>query len=120
MFSISDKIVCINAKGLEAYINIFTELPVEGQMYVVRGMDYHPEALKPDGFPGVLLVGIFGCDWQKTGQEFCFNSKRFVPLEEYRTNRKDYINAFNVEPYPVEVIEVEKELELVECKNEKA
>jgi hypothetical protein len=116
MFEISDKIVCINSKGLKEHAFLFTGLPVEGQLYVVREMDYHPETLKPDGVPGVLLVGIFGCDWYETGSEFCFNAKRFVPLEEYRNNRKDYIKMFreHTEPLPVRKTKV-VERELVHC-----
>lgn len=114
MFEQSDKIVCINARGLKEYTFLFTGLPVEGQMYVVRDMDYHPETLKPDGVPGVLLVGIFGCDWYQTGSEYCFSAKRFVPLEEYRANRKTYLTAFKEEEYPLieyeEEVEVEREL----------
>lgn len=63
-------------------------------MYVVREMDYHPETLKPDNIPGVLLVGIFGCDWQNSGEEFSFNALRFVKLNDYREKREDYIQSF--------------------------
>lgn len=94
MFEVSDKIVCINTKGLDELSFLFSELPIEGQMYVVRWMDFHPETLKPDDVPGVLLVGIFGGDWYKTGQEFSFNAKRFVKLDEYRKNREHYRTLF--------------------------
>lgn len=94
MFEVSDKIVCINARGLDELAFLFTELPIEGQMYVVRGMDFHPATLEPDGIPGVLLVGIFGGDWHKTGDEFCFHALRFVKLDEYRKNREHYRTLF--------------------------
>lgn len=104
MFEVSDKIVCIDAKGLIDHAFLFTGLPYEGQMYVVRHMDFHPQTLLPDGIPGVLLVGIFGCDCSITGDEYCFNSKRFVPLEEYRKNREHYRTLFggNAKEIPVE------------------
>lgn len=94
MFEVSDKIVCIDDRGLKDHAFLFTDLPVKGQMYVVRGMDYHPDTLKPDDIPGVLLTGIFGCDCPITQNEYCFNAKRFVPLDEYRKNREKYIRLF--------------------------
>lgn len=87
MFEISDKIVCINATGLNKHSELFNKLPVEGVVYVVRDMDFQPETLKPDGIPGVLLVGIFGIEWYATGTEFCFAADRFKKLEDYRLER---------------------------------
>ncbi len=105
MFEISDRIVCINVKGLDEYSFLFTELPILGQMYVVRGMDFSEEALKPDGVPGVLLVGIFGGS-KENGSEYCFNAKRFVPLDEYRKNRVSYLTGFKEQEYPEEAKEL--------------
>lgn len=105
MFEISDRIVCINDKGLDEYAFMFTSLPIKGQMYVVRGMNFGESAMKFDETPGVYLVGIFGGSDQN-GEEFCFNAKRFVPLDEYRINRQKYLTAFKEQDYP----EVEKEL----------
>lgn len=118
MFDISDKIVCINDKGLKEHSFLFTSLPKFGNVYVVRDMDYHPETMKPDGIPGVLLVGIFGGDWYKTGTEFCFAADRFVPLDEYRKNREEYIrhHGGNAKELPkVKKIKVPQELEVVHC-----
>lgn len=89
MFDISDKVVCINDKGLDECAHIFSSLPVEGTVYVVRDMDYSPEVMEPDGVPGVLLVGIFSIDYYDTGTEFCFSADRFIKLDDYKTLLKE-------------------------------
>lgn len=104
MFEVSDKIVCINDRGLKEFAFLFTDIPVYGRVYVVRGMDYSPETLEPDDIPGVLLVGIFGCDLEDTGIEHSFHAKRFVPLDEYKKIIRKNKTLKCEEPIPEECL----------------
>lgn len=77
MFSISDKVVCVNAKNLP--VEDLAVLPVEGKVYVVRGLDTSPTA-NPIS-PELYLVGIFGATWWD-GSERPFAPQRFRKLTD--------------------------------------
>jgi hypothetical protein len=68
----SDKVICVNAKNINGPER-FSDIPVEGRIYTVRGVDTSPSASEP---PGIYLVGIVGAVW-RDGSEFGFLPSRF-------------------------------------------
>lgn len=76
-FSVSDIVVCVNAENISEPRS-FSALPVEGQLYVIRGIDDSPTA---GDEPGVYLVGIFGPTWYD-GSERPFDGRRFRKLSD--------------------------------------
>lgn len=77
MFSISDKVVCVDAKNINRSRE-FSALPVEGQVYVIRGID---DSITAGIVPGVYLVGIIGSIWWD-GSERPFRQRRFRKLTD--------------------------------------
>lgn len=77
MFSISDKVVCVDDRFTPDVAAWFTGLPKRGVVYVVRGID-------PINGTGVYLVGIYGATWFDGGERgFC--QTRFRKLTDIQS-----------------------------------
>lgn len=86
MFDVGEKVVCVNDKFPDSVVKIYTKLPVEGQVYVVRDIVAGQTSnLKRD--VAILLVGIIA-HINQHGIENGFNAKRFVRLEKYKETLK--------------------------------
>ncbi len=82
MFSISDKVVCIDASGLTPCY--YSSLPREGQVYVVAGVA-PAESIRPHkagDLPCLHLVGIKGKVDPTDGGVYCFCASRFRLLAD--------------------------------------
>lgn len=96
MFKVGQKVVCINDDWFEhpSWADV-AHKPVKGQIYTVRDIDQLPLALGFD-IPGLHLIELtnptqfwyFGMDIFVA--EISFESDRFRPLEEKKTD----ISAF--------------------------
>ena len=86
MFDVGEKVVCIDDKFPDWVVERYTELPKDGQIYVIR--DLIPASDYGRGETcAVLLIGIVG-DINKHGIENGFAARRFRPLEEVMEERK--------------------------------
>ena len=90
-FAVGDKIVCVNAEWKRWHREVFSTLPKQDNVYVIRSLDesvdHRTEDEQEDRLvspvPGVYLVGIFG-EESANGTEFSFTPRRFVSLEAIR------------------------------------
>ena len=86
MFDVGDKVVCINDVFPDWVVDLYNDLPKKDEVYVVRdivmGQNYDLSMNVT-----VLLVGILG-NINQHGVENGFNPNRFVPLEEFKEERK--------------------------------
>lgn len=84
-----DKVVCVDDEFPQWVRNLYTALPVEGQVYVIRSVTggvTHEGGRRPSDV--ILLVGVINPVGKASGQELGFQPKRFRPLEELnRRNR---------------------------------
>lgn len=80
-----DKVICVDDNWSRSHSHpapYFTEIPVAGRVYVVRGF-----STAPNGMTCVLLLGITGGHYTKNGQEAGFFEDRFRLLEEMKARR---------------------------------
>ena len=77
MFSINDKVVCVD-DAFPVHALLFLDgLPQKGRVYVVRAVQVN------DGV-GLLLVGFRGAWCPVRNAEFCFAPERFRKLSEVK------------------------------------
>lgn len=82
------KVVCIDAKFSEGIRKLYTDLPVEGVVYVVRGVYVgvgYMTGLREEGEVGVYLIGLNNPrNNVPPFRERGFAAVRFKPLEEMK------------------------------------
>ncbi len=83
MFLTGQKVVCIDGQFHEATKAIYTALPVQDVVYVVRGMAPGVSVRLEEGELAVYLVGLHNpCSSVPPHRERGFKAERFRPLEE--------------------------------------
>ena len=86
-FHIGQKVVCIDGKFPDTIKRLLTQLPIEGQTYVVRKVHLGLSVWKPNqprqSKVKLLLIGIVNHK-AKDGKEHGFNAERFRSLEELK------------------------------------
>ena len=86
MFEPGQKVVCVDDKFSDTIRSIYSGLPVEGAVYVVR--DIVPGSNYGKGETcAVLLIGIIA-HINKHKIENGFAARRFVPLDEYKQKQR--------------------------------
>jgi len=84
-FKVSDKVVCIEDRGLDTTIS-----PIHtGTVYVVRGVHFTKRFHGgiPVGTPGVYLVGLRG-PIHSNGNEISYRAARFRKLDEIKEENR--------------------------------
>ena len=86
MFDVGEKVVCVDGKFPDRIKKLYTDLPKENQVYVVRdivaGQNYNLSATI-----AVLLIGMTG-QINQHGVENGFSSHRFRRLDEIKKINK--------------------------------
>jgi hypothetical protein len=95
MFTNGQKVVCIDDKFPEWVKQLYTALPKEGQVYVVRGstvgVSYTPHG-RQEGEIAIYLIGIKNpTSNQPPFRERGFNAERFRPLDELKEETKEQL-----------------------------
>jgi len=95
-FEIGGKCVCINSDFPTWVLTLYTELPKEGQIYVIRDIRLGAafRGKQKVGAVSLLLIGLNNphAEGAKAGSSLSergFNSDRFRPLDEVQEENKD-------------------------------
>ena len=90
MFTIGQKVVCIDDKFIDAIKKLYLMLPVEGVTYVIRDLVIGQHQPGGQGDVCVLLIGLVNPKANsKAALERGFSETRFRPLEELRNRNKE-------------------------------
>jgi hypothetical protein len=91
MFSIGQKVVCIDDKFIDSIKKLYWMLPVEGVVYVVRDLVIGQHQPGGQGDVCVLLIGVVNPRAEsRAALERGFSETRFRPLEEIRTRNIEH------------------------------
>lgn len=83
MFLTGQKVVCIDGQFPESLKALYTALPVEGVVYVVRGLAPGVSPTLQEGELAVYLVGLQNpCSSVPPHRERGFRAERFRPIDE--------------------------------------
>jgi hypothetical protein len=83
MFLNGQKVVCIDDTFTAAAHRLYIAFPVNGKVYVVRGMAPGVALDCRTDEVAVYLVGLVNpCSGRPPFREFCFRAERFRPLDE--------------------------------------
>lgn len=84
---VGQKVVCVDGKFPDAVLELYTALPVEGTVYVIRAVKLGVNWQSEPGEVCLYLIGLNNpCSNVPPYPERGFNSERFRPLEEVQEN----------------------------------
>jgi hypothetical protein len=90
MFTIGQKVVCIDDKFIQAIAKLYTALPTEGVTYVIRDLIIGQHQPGGEGDVCVLLIGLVNPKSNsRAALERGFSETRFRPLQEKHTTQNE-------------------------------
>lgn len=101
MFTLGQKVVCIDDKFMDSIRKLYTQLPVEGVTYVIRDIRLGIHFPGRQGDVSLLLIGLVNPKANsRAALERGFSETRFRPLEELKASntkkQSDRITTPNV------------------------